>query len=187
MKQFNAYWKKPIFPADFLAAIKKSRNQLLVFSALLAALAAIFQSAGGFLPGVGFLISPFATLPVVVAACLSSTAGFFTYFLSIALLFVLQPSELFIFPFTTGLLGLAIGISIRLVKTRLPVVLFSGIILFGGISFVAFVLDFPIIGPVSDINTFLLMAILGFCLLYSFIWTELSGYFLRRLPSILKI
>ena len=38
-----------------------------LFMALMAALAAILQSAGGLLPAIGFVISPFATAPIMIA------------------------------------------------------------------------------------------------------------------------
>ena len=186
MKQFIAYWQKPIFPSASSANVIMSRTHMLIISALLAALAAVFQSAGGFVPGIGYLISPFSTLPIVVAACISMTSGFFTYVAAIGLLFMLQPGELFIFPFTTGLLGLAIGLSIKIVKRRLPVVLLSGTVLFLGISFVAFVLQFPLFGPRSALGPAILSIVLIFSLFYSYFWVEISRLFLQRIFPILK-
>ena len=186
MKKFIAYWQNFIFPADSSAIIIRNRTHLLVISALLAALAAVLQSAGGLIPGIGYFISPFATLPVVVAGALSLTGGLFTFILAIGLLFMLQPGELVIFPFTTGLLGLAIGLSIKMLKRRLPVVLVSGFALFTGIAFVAFVLRFPLFGPSTEPGLAMLLSVLGFSFLYSFIWVEVSRFFLRRLLPVLR-
>ena len=57
-------------------------------------MAAILQAAGGFLPGIGYFISPFATLPILIGAMFSLQMGVMSYFLTILLLFILFPSEL---------------------------------------------------------------------------------------------
>ncbi|RNF38221.1 hypothetical protein [Planococcus salinus] len=186
MKRFINYWQDPIFSMMFWTDIVRSRTHALIVSAFLAAIATILQAAGGFLPGVGFFISPFATLPIVVAVCVSILGGFFAYIVAIGLLLMLQPAELFIFPFTTGLLGLVMGLSFKILKRRLPVVLLSGMSLFAGISFVALVLQFPLFGPSSPVHPMVWSAILVFSIVYSFIWMEISRFFVRRIISALK-
>src|SRR4051812_36219663 len=42
---------------------KHAQAKRLVLGSFLACMAAVLQAAGGFLPGIGYLISPFATLP----------------------------------------------------------------------------------------------------------------------------
>ena len=73
-------------------------------------LATMFQAAGNLVPGIGLLISPFSTLPIF-AIFYSIREGILSYILTIFLLFIIEPSELIVFPFTTGLLGLALGVS----------------------------------------------------------------------------
>src|SRR5690606_21054319 len=87
------------------------RTRKLILASIFACLAAIFQSAGGYLPGIGYLISPLATAPILLCSLLSIPYGFMSYLLTIMLLVILQPTELIIFPFTTGILGLGIGAS----------------------------------------------------------------------------
>lgn len=86
-----------------------SKTKQLVSGALFASLAALFQSAGGFLRGIGVFISPFSTAPILFCFILSLPLGFITYILTNLLLLIIQPSELIIFPFTTGILGMGIG------------------------------------------------------------------------------
>src|SRR5690625_4690367 len=76
-----------------------SSTKKLVFTSLMAALAAILQSAGGYLPVVGFLISPFTTLPILLVVLVSVRYGIFSYILAACLLLLIEPTELFIFPF----------------------------------------------------------------------------------------
>lgn len=160
----------------------------LLFMALMAALTAILQAAGGLLPAVGFAISPFATAPIMIAAIMSLRSGISTYIVTILLLFLMQPSELIIFPFTTGLLGLGLGWTLRNLNNRPQVILANGVLLCLGICIPLYALGFPVFGPTvsSSINPITLLLIFAFSLAYSWIWTELSLYILRKLKSILQ-
>src|SRR5690606_36472781 len=115
--------------------------------AFFGAIAALFQSAGGFLPGSGYLISPFSTAPIVLSTLHSLRSGLTVYALSILLLLLIQPSELIVFPFTTGLLGLALGFSMTHFKNRIQVILFSSVALWVGFSLVVYAFRFPLLGP----------------------------------------
>lgn len=159
----------------------------LLFMAFMAALATILQSAGGLLPAIGFLISPFATAPIMVVTLISLRSGIFTYIVTILLLFLIEPSELIIFPFTTGLLGLGLGWTLHKLNKRTVVVLMNGLLLCFGICIPLFVLGFPVFGPTasSSFNLISLLLILFFSLFYSWIWTELSLFILRKIIALL--
>ncbi|MCM3745071.1 hypothetical protein M3193_13095 [Sporosarcina luteola] len=159
----------------------------LLFLALMAALTAILQSAGGLLPPIGFAISPFATVPIMIAGLLSLRSAVFAYTVTILLLVIMQPSELIVFPFTTGLLGLGLGWTLRKLNKRLEVILTNGLLLTIGICIPLYTLGFPVLGPTvsSTINPLTLLLIFTFSLLYSLIWTELSLFILRKIKPIL--
>ncbi|WP_432361585.1 hypothetical protein [Sporosarcina sp. UB5] len=155
--------------------------------ALMAALAAILQSAGGLLPAIGFAISPLATAPIMLVALISLHSGAFTYILTILLLFLIEPTELFIFPFTTGLLGLGLGWTFYKLTKRPHVAFMNGLLLCIGICIPLYVLGFPVFGPTisAHFNRLTLLLIFTFSLLYSWIWTELSLFILRKIKVIL--
>lgn len=179
----------PSHPKYIHRILKRWRpTKKLLFIALMAALTAIFQAAGGLLPGIGFAISPFATAPIMLVALLSSRSGIFTYILTVLLLLLLQPSELLIFPFTTGLLGLGLGWTLRKLNKRPQVFMTNGLLLCIGICIPLYALGFPVFGPTvsSSINLTALLLIFTFSLLYSWIWTELSLFILRKIKPILK-
>jgi len=92
-----------------------------MFTAMLAALTVVLQAAGGALPGIGYFFSPFASVPILLGTLISFRAGVSTYSLTIFLLLLIQPSELVIFPFTTGLLGLGLGWALRTLNRRLGI------------------------------------------------------------------
>lgn len=183
-----AYWTRPLseYPNQIADAYQEARTKRLILTAFLGALAAIFQSAGGWLPGVGYLISPLATAPIVICAVLSLRTGVLSYLLAIALLFLLQPSELFVFPFTTGLLGLAVGLAMRHLRGRLPIIFASGFALFTGILLLAYGVGFPILGPTVSESFDVVQAssILAFCVLYGWMWVEVSLVLLKRMSRI---
>jgi hypothetical protein len=185
-KLFIHYWEKPLpqmASGSPIARVRANQTKSIVTIAFLCAVTALFQSAGGFLPGLGYLISPLATAPIVLAALISIRSGLTAYALSSLLLLLIQPSELIIFPFTTGLLGLALGVSIARSRNRIQVVLFSATALWAGITLVLYAFRFPLLGP-SVAMSFRIdtsVYIYFFSLFYSGIWTEISLRLLERL------
>ena len=164
---------------------KASLSKRITIAAILGALAAILQSAGGFIPIVGLLISPFATLPIILSTILSARYGFLSYLLTVLLLLLIQPSELIIFPLTTGLLGLAIGYAFHFCKRRINLIITGSLSLLCGILIVLSLFRFPLLGPsLSSINLPFLFSLIIFCFIYSWLWIEISGFLLKRLSSI---
>jgi hypothetical protein len=185
-EQFITYWAKPLPQLESgspLARARANQTKSMVTIAFLGALTALFQSAGGFLPGPGYLISPLSTAPIVLATLISFRSGLTTYALSNMLLLLIQPSELIVFPFTTGLLGLALGIFIARSKNRIQVVLFSATALWAGITLVLYLFRFPVFGPSFAMHFRIETAVYVFLfsLLYSGMWTEFSLRLLARL------
>ncbi|WP_066065113.1 hypothetical protein [Neobacillus soli] len=159
-----------------------SNTTKLVIGSVLAAFAAIFQSAGIFV-GFGYALSILATLTIVLSTMLSFRIGFMSYFLTILLLAILQPSELLVFSLTTGLLGVALGMAFKWWRNWIIITVFGGAALSIGIMILLYLLRFPILGPsVShsfDIKIALLIFL--FSLLYSLIWMGLSQRISRLL------
>ena len=149
----------------------------LVLVALLSALAAILQSTGNFLPGIGYLISPFATLPILICTIISIPFGLQSYVLTFLLLILIQPGESFVFPFTTGIVGLGIGIALLILKIRISIIVFTSILLMGGICFLLYIFHFPVLGPIASTSPSL--KIMGFIYIFSFIYSWVWGEFSR--------
>ncbi len=159
----------------------------LILGSVFACIAAILQAAGGLLPGIGFFISPLATAPILLCSMLSIRFGVMSYFLTIMLLLILQPTELFVFPFTTGLLGLGIGVSFHLLRKRIGIITTGTILLMLGIMCLLFIINFPILGPVV-FDSFSLLATISiflFTFLYSWLWVEISLIIFKRIKMII--
>lgn len=185
-----------IFSRSFSTDVRQIHEELqgwnttkkMVAVSLLASIAALLQSAGGYVPVFGFFISPFTTLPIVLATLISLRYGILSYSLTFLLLLLLEPTELFIFPFTTGVLGLGLGWGLLHVKKRFTIACLNGGLLFLGICFPLYVLDFPVFGPLtsSAFSLSLIVSIFAFSFAYSYVWIEISLFVLRRLKSLVK-
>ncbi|WP_042148061.1 hypothetical protein [Paucisalibacillus sp. EB02] len=164
---------------------KRTKKLLLV--SIFACFAAIFQATGGYLPGIGYFISPLATGPILLCSMFSIPVGFMSYILTITLLFVLQPTELIIFPFTTGLLGLGIGASFHFFRKRISIIAAGSVLLTIGIISLLFIFRFPILGPVGS-DSFSIHTTGGiflFTFLYSWLWVEMALLILKRIKIII--
>jgi hypothetical protein len=185
---FNTYL--PSYPNDIHQFFSRwTPLKKLMFAALLAAIAAVFQSFGGLLPAIGYLLSPFSTLPIMLAMLASFRSGVLTYILTICLLLVMEPSELVIFPFTTGLLGLGLGWTFLSIKHPLGIVITNGALLCIGICIPLYGFGFPIFGSyVSPSFTLIPIVVLSaFSLLYSWIWFKFGLFILRKIKAILFV
>ncbi len=149
---------------------------------MLSTIAAILQSAGGWIPIAGLFISPLATAPSIISVVLSARYGMIGYLLTIFLLVLIQPSEVIIFAFTTGLLGIGIGIACHVWKRRLSLIMTGGVFLLSGILFVLHVFRFPLLGPFG--GSMIPLAL--FSLFYSWIWVELTVVMFKRLKGIVE-
>lgn len=168
-----------------LAFRQQTKAKQLIFGAFLACMATILQGAGNFLPGVGYFISPLATFPILIGAIFSLKMGGMSYLLTILLLFILAPSELFIFPLTTGLLGLGIGAAFFFFKKRISIIFCGALFLTSGITSLLYLFHFPILGPITS-HSFSLLFVGGifiFSLFYSWFWVEFSFYFFKKIKG----
>jgi hypothetical protein len=172
IKRVTAWFWYPVF---LTKRDDYSQTVRLVCGALLGTIAVIFQSAGIF-TGLGYILSMMTTGPIVLATLMSVRIGYLTYVVTIILLAIIQPSELLIFPFTTGLLGLSLGIGLIYFKRTLFIIVFSAVSLTLGIGILLYGLQFPILGPSVSLQPSInvILSAFAFSLLYSWIWMKMS-------------
>jgi hypothetical protein len=184
------YFLKPITDEVYLfqkILNKYNKTMKLILVSIFTCIAAILQAAGGLLPGIGYFLSPLATAPILLCSMFSIPFGVMSYSLTIMLLLILQPSELIIFPFTTGLLGLGIGASFSFFRKRISIIAAGAILLMLGIMGLLFIFHFPVLGPaVSDSFSFLSAGgIFLFVFLYSWLWVEIALIIIKRLKMMI--
>ena len=159
----------------------------LILVSIFTCIAAILQAAGGLLPGIGYFLSPLATAPILLCSMFSIPFGVMSYSLTIMLLLILQPSELIIFPFTTGLLGLGIGASFSFFRKRISIIAAGAILLMLGIMGLLFIFHFPVLGPAVSVSFSFHTAggIFLFVFLYSWLWVEIALIIIKRLKMMI--
>ncbi|WP_052124153.1 hypothetical protein [Ureibacillus manganicus] len=162
-----------------------SMTMRLLVGSLLGSMAVILQSTGIF-TGIGFMFSMMSTGPVVLASLLSLRIGLMTYIITCFILALLQPSELLVFLCTTGLLGLSLGIGLKVLKRGLFIVSFGALCLTMGISILLYVLQFPILGPsvTSQFSIIIILIVVIFSLLYSWLWKIISVSIFKALYKV---
>jgi hypothetical protein len=162
---------------------KLSKTRQLVLGALFTSLAALFQSA------IGIFISPLSTAPILFCFILSLPLGVITYILTNLILLIIQPSELIIFPFTTGILGMGIGVAFYFFKQRLYIIISGAILLTIGIITLLYVFKFPVLGPMisKDFSLSTTSFLFLFAFLYSWIWVELSLAYFKKLKMFISL
>jgi hypothetical protein len=167
---------------------QNSKTKRLVLAALFASIAAVLQAAGGSLPVMGYFISPFATAPILFCSILSLPLGAMSYFLTNLLLLIIQPSELIIFPFTTGLLGLGTGIGFYFLNKKISIIAFGATFLTIGIINLLYVFKFPVLGPTVSGSFSILTtgSIFLFSCFYNWIWVVIGLTFLKRFKKFIN-
>ncbi|KAA0549806.1 hypothetical protein FZW96_00180 [Bacillus sp. BGMRC 2118] len=147
----------------------------IIYGSVLGVVSTLLTSAG-MLGGVGFLLSASSTLPILLATSLSVQSGIISYGVATILFAFIQPSEMFAFPLTTGLLGIVIGLGFRFFQRVRYVTYVSGVCLTIGILFLIQVLQFPVLGPdITQLTWITILGILIFSFLYSWLWVYLSS------------
>lgn len=181
---WNKNIKEHIIPVVTIVRDRRNFPFKLIASALMGLIAALLQAAGGVIPGIGMLISPFSTAPIIISFLILPSYGILSYLVTIFLLLLIQPSELIIFPFTTGAMAIGIGLGLILFNKGWKVITFSGLFLCTGICLLLYVFQFPILGPfLMEFKIPNIIIIYLFSLIYCWVWIELL---LRLWPKLIN-
>lgn len=152
----------------------QSNVNFVVVGGLLTALTVIIQSAPVFIPMIGMILSPFSTLPVALAAMTRISLGLAVYLASALILIFLSLEEAIIFVFTTGILGLVLGMLIFRKGIVIATVI-SGVVLSLGITILTFVIGlFKIDGLINSGSAFTTILIFKvFSVFYALVWVKI--------------
>jgi hypothetical protein len=160
----------------------------LTFGALLTALAVCFQLAPLFFALVGLSLSALSTLPIALAASINPLTGLCCYLTSFVLLSLFGISRALLFLFSTGLLGLVLGL---LISKRAPlpvVVVVPALSLCLGMVVVSEILGFPLFPMLTGVGrTFIGPIILIYNLIYTAIWVPILASLLVRIERYWRV
>lgn len=164
---------------------KKTRK--LVFGALMTSLAVGIQIAPLYLPFVGISLSALSTLPLAVAGYLEIMTGLMTFGVSGVLLLFFGVSYSLAFLFSSGLLGLCLGIMLRK-KYAYPVMAFiASLCLTGGLLLLGKFFGLPVLPWLTGKKRQFLVLVLWFgTFLYSSLWLPVLSVFINRLGKYLQ-
>lgn len=160
----------------------QSTVKLISIGGLLVSLTVMFQAMPVFLPLLGMAFSPFSTLPIAIAGIINVSLGVSVYIASALVLTLVSVEESLILLFTTGILGLIIGI--LLYRKGLIISMFSsGVTLAFGITVLTFVIGvFQLESLTNKVHgPFIIVIYLLFSLIYAFIWNMAVRKFINHL------
>ncbi|MBB6452403.1 hypothetical protein HNQ94_000848 [Salirhabdus euzebyi] len=172
LKPLKKYWFRPFY---FYFQTHYSNPRRLTRVAILATCATLLQATSS------LYLSPLATFPILLSFIFGLSNGLISYFITIMLLSLVQISQLIIFSFTTGVIGIGIGIGLYFGK-KIYMVTFSTLLLMSGILFVMIFFHFSIY-PWFELSFSWgkLGGIILFSLFYCWLWTELSMQVMKRI------
>lgn len=161
---------------------KKPRS--LCLGAVLAALAAGVQISPLLIPLVGVSLSALSTIPIAFAAYLNPITGFLTYLTGGSLVLLWSFPQAVIFFFTSGLIGLSLGILMKRRCRLIVVACVPAFLLFLGSIAAAKLLGFPLLPWLTGQGRSMLIPIvmLG-AFLYTSIWIPVLAALLSRLEK----
>jgi hypothetical protein len=164
---------------------KMNISRFICIGGILTTIAVLFQSAPVFLPAIGLALSPLSTLPIAIAAVSNISLGITVFFSSALILVIVSTQETIILLFTTGLLGIVIGILLYR-KGIIISILFSSIALSLGMVFLTYIVGISafvdLTSSLSIPLTFLIF--FSFSLVYASIWSICFRKFMNYLIKI---
>lgn len=148
-----------------------NKTSFICIGGILTTATVLLQSAPVFLPALGLALSPFSTLPVAIAAVLNIPLGFAVIFSSALILVMVNIQEAIILLFTTGILGIVIGILLYR-KGIIISILISSIALFLGMLCLTYIIHIPAFTNLTDLLSIPLIFLIffTFSLVYAIIW-----------------
>ena len=160
--------------------MQKTLARSMCYCAILTALAVLFQSSPVFLPLVGMVLSPLATVPVALAFYQSKSLGFASYIAAGLILLFIYPEEAIIFFAATGIIGIPLGVYSQSVLKSVAI---SASVLFAGMNALTYFADISIFGDITPNASFLdsFLPYLLFSLGYSAVWYLMTKAFIKML------
>lgn len=162
---------------------KSDMVQLISLGGLLTALTVLLQSAPVYLPTIGMALSPLSTLPIALAAVWNIYLGIGVMISSAFILFIINPQETVILLFTTGLLGILLG-TLLFRRRVLVTILTSTLGLTLGMLALTYIIAIPAFVDLAF--SFSISIIIMLFMLFSFIYTMIWIFLLRRIYSRIK-
>ncbi|MBO9129081.1 hypothetical protein [Bacillus sp. 165] len=175
----KTYWGKELY-LELLSIEPYFTRRNFFYLLIVVSITTLLQMAN--LPLLNLLV----TAPITICIIIHPLLGTAVYFFVSLLLFFLQPGNLLVFMFATGLAGLSVGCGYQLVRTRIVIVSIGACVLATGIEILLFRFHVPVLGSLSSQKdeVFPILVLISF--LYSWIWTEIIRVIVKNLAAFKK-
>lgn len=161
--------------------------QNLTLGAVLVSITVIIQASSLYLPVVGISLSALSTLPVALASYYNGVTGILTFLAAGVLMLFWNVPQAVIFLFTSGLLGVILGILLRWRSKLITVVVIPALFLSIGVFLAGSLLGIPIFPWLSGLEKiFLFPVMVLFCTVYTSVWVPVLAAIIGRLRLHLK-
>jgi hypothetical protein len=164
------------------------RTRLLVYAGMLAGLAALLQTTPVWLgEPQGYLLAILACLPIAVAALVDPKAAAYALVTATLLCLLVKPQEAWVFAFTNGPLGLAVGIAVGAGRPYWMSAGVGGVVLGLGMALLTWGAGVAAMGPgtLAWDTRILVLVYFAFALVWSAGWTGAVRLIHRRLAPII--
>ncbi len=160
---------------------KKNVVRFVSIGGVFTAVTVLLQSAPVFLPAIGMALSPFSTLPIALATGMNIALGISVLVASVLILLMISLQEALILLFTTGLLGVVLGVCIFR-KGLVFSIVASAAALTAGILALTYIVAIPSFQELAGRLAFPILSLLYFLFscLYVSIWSLCFRKFAKR-------
>ncbi|MDF2522969.1 MAG: hypothetical protein K0R31_610 [Clostridiales bacterium] len=127
--------------------------RLLTLGGIFTGFAIIFQSIPALFSEIFALLAILSSIPIYIISRINPSAGLTSYFASAVILLAISLHEAIFFLFTTGLIGLSLGVSQFYFKSKFIAVLLTSLQLTITLYLITYGLGIPVFGFSIDLST----------------------------------
>lgn len=159
-----------------------SRTKTIVIGALMAAIAAVFQSLPVLFSEVFILLTIISAIPIYISSRINPLSGILSYIVAGTLIFFISTHEGLFFLCTNGIVGLALGLC-RYYKLKMFLtIIVSMVIMTVALSIMNYGIGIPIFGAALPGPLMIqLLILLAFSAVYCFIYLMVSDAIYKRI------
>ncbi len=161
-----------------------NRTKIIVIGALMAAIAAIFQSIPAYLSEVFALLTAFSAIPIYTAARTNPVAGVLSYFTATILILFVSTHEALFFLFTNGIVGVSLGVCCYFKLKKIITLAASSVALTIALCIMNYGIGIPVLGiRIPGIIIVQFVILLLFSLIYNFIYLIFADLVYKKIKS----
>jgi hypothetical protein len=157
-------------------------TKYIVIGALMATLAAIFQSLPIVLSEAFVILTILSAIPIYIASRLNPSSGVMSYLVAVIVISFLSTHEALFFMCSNGIVGVCLGICSHYHCKRWMALLLSSAVLTLTLSIMNYGIGIPVFGTrIPGMLLIQVLIIFAFSLIYNAIYQLFAGFLFKRL------